>query len=214
MPPAAGTAGPFTLTAQNYILTNSGVSSLNWSLINTSLWLTASSSSGTLGAGGQTTVMIGLNAAASNLVAGIYPATLIFSNQSSHVPQSLLFTLQSGQSFVQNGGFETGDLSFWTLNGTTTSGGFLYNGVVNAGTFTDGSGTNFVHSGADGMAMGEAGALAYLSQTLNTFPPELPAFILDEQHRREDAESTSSELEHQFTCRQHPFQPGEHWRDQ
>jgi hypothetical protein len=111
-----------------------------------------------------------LNAAASNLVAGIYPATLTFSNRSSLVSQSLQFTLQSGQSFVQNGGFETDDLSFWTLNGTTTSGGFLYNGVVDAGTFTDGSATNFVHSGVDGMAMGEAGTLAYLSQTLNTFP--------------------------------------------
>ena len=164
------TGGPFDRTSQIFTLTNNSVSSLNWSLINTSVWLRASSSSGTLAAGGQTTVTIGLNAAASNLVAGIYPATLTFSNQSSHVPQSLLFTLQSGQSFVQNGGFETGDLSFWILNGTTTSGGFLYNGVVNVDTFTDGSGTNFVHSGADGMAMGEAGALAYLSQTLNTFP--------------------------------------------
>ena len=167
---SGGNGGPFTLTAQNFILTNSGVSSLNWSLINTSVWLRASSSSGTLGAGGQSAVTIGLNAAASNLVAGIYSATLTFSNRSSLVSQSLQFTLQSGQSFVQNGGFETDDLSFWSLNGTTTSGGFLYNGVVNAGTFTDGSGTNFVHSGADGMAMGEAGALAYLSQTLNTFP--------------------------------------------
>ena len=71
---------------------------------------------------------------------------------------------------VQNGGFETGDFSFWTLNGTTTSGGFLYNGLVNAGTFTDGSGTNFVHSGTYCMALGESGTLAYLSQTLSTFP--------------------------------------------
>ena len=167
---SGGNGGPFTPIAQNFILTNSGVSSLNWSLINTSLWLTASSSSGTLGAGGQSAVTIGLNAAVSNLVAGFYAAILTFSNRSSHVSQNLLFTLQSGQSFVQNGGFETGDLSFWSLNGTTISGGFLFNGVVNVDTFTDGSGTNFVHSGADGMAMGEAGALAFISQTLNTFP--------------------------------------------
>ena len=164
------TGGPFNRTAQSFTLTNSGVSSFNWSLLNTSIWLSASASSGTLAAGGQTAVTIGLNLSASNLVAGVYTATLVFSNQSSHLPQSLVFTLQSGQSVAANGGFETGDFSFWTFTGTTISGGLFYNGVVDASTFTDGSGVNYIHSGTEGAALGEAGTLAYLAQTLNTFP--------------------------------------------
>jgi subtilase family serine protease len=161
--------GPFDCVSQAFSLTNSGGSSLNWSLINTSVWLGASSGSGTLGAGSQTTVTIGLNAAASNLVAGIYPATLTFSNQNSHVPQNLLFTLQSGQSIVQNGGFETGDFNGWTLVGNTRDATFIYNTVADAGSFADNSGTNFIHSGTYGAFLGD-NQIATLSQTLNTFP--------------------------------------------
>ena len=162
------TGGPFDRTSQTFALTNSSASSLNWTLINPSVWLAASSSGGTLGPGGQTTVTIGLNAAASNLVAGIYPATLIFSNQNSHIPQSLLFTLQSGQSFVQNGGFETGDFYGWTLVGNGIIGNNVYNAVVSA-TGPVSGGTNFIHSGTYGAFLGDV-QLATLSQTLNTFP--------------------------------------------
>ena len=100
---------------------------------------------------------------------GLHP-NLAFTNLNSTLAQFRQFTLQVGLSVVQNGGFESGDLSSWTLNGTTTSGGYFYNGVVDAGFFTDGSATNFIHSGLYGMAMGEVGTLAYLSQTLSTFP--------------------------------------------
>ncbi len=162
------TGGPFDRTSQTFTLTNSSASSLNWSLINTSVWLGASSSGGTLGAGGQTTVTIGLNAAASNLLAGIYPATLTFSNWNSHFQQSLFFALQSGQSFVQNGGFETGNFYGWTLAGNGIIGGTVYNAVVSAAGPVSG-GTNFIHSGTYGAFLGDV-QLATLYQTVNTFP--------------------------------------------
>ena len=43
-----GSGGPFTVTSESFVLTNSGTNSLNWSLVNTSLWLTVSPPGGTL----------------------------------------------------------------------------------------------------------------------------------------------------------------------
>jgi subtilase family serine protease len=162
--------GPYNPTVQTFSLTNFGGTSLAWSLIGLPSWLNASSLGGTPAASGSTTVTVSLNATGSNLLAGVYATNLVFTNLTSGIPRPRPIALQTGVSLVQNGGFESGDLSSWTLNGTTTSGGFLYNGVVNAGYFTDGSATNFIHSGMYGMAMGEVGTLAYLSQTLSTCP--------------------------------------------
>ncbi|MGO9587881.1 MAG: protease pro-enzyme activation domain-containing protein [Limisphaerales bacterium] len=162
--------GPFNVTSQNFSLTNSGGTSFQWSLVGIPAWLGASPVGGTLMPNGTTNVTVSLNSTASSLLAGVYTLNLAFTNLNSTLAQFRQFTLQVGLSVVQNGGFESGDLSSWTLNGTTTSGGYFYNGVVDAGFFTDGSATNFIHSGLYGMAMGEVGTLAYLSQTLSTFP--------------------------------------------
>ena len=54
--------------------------SLNWSLINTSAWLTASGG-GTLAAGGGTSATVSLSSAANNLAAGTYTANVWFTNQ-------------------------------------------------------------------------------------------------------------------------------------
>ena len=88
---AAGpVGGPFNVIAQNISLTNFGAASLDWSIINTSLWLNASPAGGTLAPNGATvTVTVSLNATASILVAGVYPATLWFTNLTGHSGQSL-----------------------------------------------------------------------------------------------------------------------------
>ena len=62
--------GPFTVTSQTYTLKNVGSVPLNWSLVNTSSWLTVSSTSGKLSAGASTTVTVSLNPAANNFLIG------------------------------------------------------------------------------------------------------------------------------------------------
>lgn len=98
---AVGTpAGTFNLASQTYYLTNSSASTLTWSLLNTSVWLSASATGGQLVAGASASVVIGLNAAASNLIAGTYTANLWFSNATSHVGHSRFFTLTTSDPLV------------------------------------------------------------------------------------------------------------------
>ena len=73
-------------------------------------------------------------------------------------------------SIIQNGGFETGNFNAWTLAGNGTVGANIYNGVVSAGSFTDGSATNFIHSGTYGAFLGDSPQIGTFSQMLNTFP--------------------------------------------
>ncbi len=48
-----GSGGPFTVTSEGFVVSNSGTNSLNWSMVNTSLWLTVSPPGGTLAGGGS-----------------------------------------------------------------------------------------------------------------------------------------------------------------
>ena len=166
--------GPFNITSQNYSLTNAGVSSLNWTNFKTATWLNVSASGGTLTPGGAATnVTVSLNSAASNLVAGIYDASVWFTNLSSHVGQSRSFTLQAGQPLVQNGGFETGDFSCWLLTGDNGTYDFVDDGSVPG---------IAPHSGTYYLAAGQVGLpLATVSQVLPTAAgqPYLLSFWLD-----------------------------------
>lgn len=152
---AGSVGGPFSITSQNFLLSNMGSASLNWSVLNTSSWLNASPTGGTLSAGGQTTLTASLTSAANSLAAGTYTASLVFTNQNGWTVR-LPFTLQIGP-LVQNGGFETGNFSSWTLNANSA-----YNLVT--------SSSSFVHSGNYGAALGQSGSLGYLYQTLTTSP--------------------------------------------
>jgi subtilase family serine protease len=154
---ASGAAGgPFNVTTQIFLLTNSGAASLNWTLASTSLWLNVSTGGGTLASGGQTTVTANLNSAADNLAAGIYSANVWFTNQTTGVAQLRQFALQVGQPLVQNGGFEAANFTGWILSGNTA-----YTSVTSGN-------SQFVHSGTYGAELGPSGSLGYLSQTLPT----------------------------------------------
>jgi hypothetical protein len=154
---AGPVGGPFNVTSQNIVLSNSTGMTLSWTLANLPSWLSASSSGATLGSGGRTTLIISLNSAANGLAAGIYNTILSLTDANTGYANSIPITLLVGQPLVLNGGFETGDFSFWSLN----AGGFV---IVD-----DGSNTGMTpHSGSYFAALGQADSLAFLSQTLAT----------------------------------------------
>lgn len=159
--------GPFTISAQDFSLTNAGLASFDWSLISTSLWLKASSSGGTLQPGGPAaTVSLSLNSAANSLAVGAYTTLAGFSNRVSGIIQYYQFTLLVGQTLIQNGGFETGDFSYWMLSANSA----FTKVMPGSGT---GSNPQAVHSGSYGVQLGQAHSLGYLSQTIPTTPGQL-----------------------------------------
>ncbi len=86
---------PFSPTNTTFTLTNTSASAINWRLGNTSLWLKASSSAGVLTTDAPVaSVAIDLDtASSSNLSAGTYYANLWFTNQTTALVQSRLFTI-------------------------------------------------------------------------------------------------------------------------
>ncbi len=106
--------GPYSVGSQIYTLKNIGSGSLNWTMVNTSSWLSVSASSGTLGPGSSTTVTISLNSAATGFLIGNYSGNVSILNTSAGTVQNRQFDL-----YVGNGGFETGDLTDWILDGST-----------------------------------------------------------------------------------------------
>jgi Pro-kumamolisin, activation domain/Viral BACON domain len=151
--------GPFNVTTESFTLCNISSAPLGWQSGTASTWLNVWPTSGALAAGGQTNVIVSLNSTASNLVAGIYAATIFFTNQTFDTVQTSLFNLLIGQSLIQNGGFETGDFTDWTLEGDGGNYDFV----------DDGSYTGIPpHSGNYFAALGEVGFQAYLLQTVPT----------------------------------------------
>jgi len=98
--PNAGTlisgpaGGPFSPLNATYSLTNDGATALTWAVSAIPSWLSVSSQGGTLPPNrGTITLSLGLTSAASNLVAGSYSATLLFTNLSDRFGQSRQVTL-------------------------------------------------------------------------------------------------------------------------
>ncbi len=90
-------AGPFNPAAGTFQLTNTANTALNWSLIVTSSWVSAAFTNGTLAAHTTTNLSVGLTAAAGSLPVGNYSTSLRFTNQTSHVVQTIPFALQITQ---------------------------------------------------------------------------------------------------------------------
>lgn len=154
--------GPFTLSTQTFSLANAGKAAFDWTLQSTSTWLSVSGNSGSLAPnGGSTAVSLALNSAASLLPAGVYTANLWFTNLASQLGQLRQFTLQVGQDLAQDGGFEAGDFTYYTLSGDLAA---YTNNFAD-----DGSNTGYTpHGGYCFAALGQVSTLAYLSQPMPT----------------------------------------------
>jgi hypothetical protein len=161
--------GPFSVVSQTYTLTNIGSTPLNWSLVNTSLWLTVSSTGGTLNPGGAAaTVTLSLNSVASNFLIGNYSGNVSILDATDGTAENREVDL-----YVGNGGFEIGDFSDWSYVGDTN-----YSFAL-AADDADAAGTNalpgvsdglFVHSGLYGAYLGQYPSDGSLSQTVATRP--------------------------------------------
>jgi len=106
--------GPFSVTTQTYTLKNTGAKPLTWSLVNTSAWLTVTATAGSLNAGASTTVTISLNATANHFLINHATGNVGWNDLTTATTQNRQFDLYAG-----NGGFETGDLTDWTLTGSS-----------------------------------------------------------------------------------------------
>lgn len=81
--------GPFTVTNQTFTLTNDATESFGWSFGVNSPWLSASTTNGTLAAGGAAAVVnVSLNAVAAGLTVGAYTNTVWFTNLNDGFVQS------------------------------------------------------------------------------------------------------------------------------
>jgi hypothetical protein len=165
---AAGPGGgPFEPSSQTFVLTNGSSAALSWTALNPASWLAVTPAGGSLSAHAVTNVVVSLTQAADDLVAGVYLTNVTFSNTISGVAQSESFDVQVGQSIVENGGFETGDFTGWTLVGSTVVYGRFGSSTVYDAVEGASSGYDVVHSGSYGAFLGDD-QLASLSQTLPT----------------------------------------------
>jgi uncharacterized repeat protein (TIGR03803 family) len=86
--------GPFGPAEVSYLLTNNSLSTLNWSLVNTSSWATVYPTNGALVSGGPAVVVnASVNVGAESLKAGSYTATLLFTNVTDDFGQKRQVTL-------------------------------------------------------------------------------------------------------------------------
>ena len=119
--------GPFDITSQLLVLTNTGVGAFNWTLVNTSAWLNVGPIGGTLAPGTSALVTAGLNGSASTLPLGIYNSTVWFSNLLSGVRQSRTYTLRVGQiDFFTELFAGDNDLDFQSFTFTPNGGANFY----------------------------------------------------------------------------------------
>jgi hypothetical protein len=152
--------GPFNTNSEIFSLTNVGSVVINWQASGPS-WLTVSPSSGSLAKGTPFTFTASLNSSANSLPAAVYSGQVSVTDLTSGIVLTRPVTLSIGQNIVQNGGFETGSFSSWTLK----EGSKIYSYVDN------GSRTGISpHSGTYFAALGHPASEGTLTQTLATVP--------------------------------------------
>ncbi len=159
--------GPFNITGQTILLTNTGAKSLSWALGGAPDWLNVSPQSGAVSPGGAAaSVTVNLNPVVDSMAVGVYTANVWFTNLTSGLAQLRQFTLQVGQNLVHDGGFESFDFCYWTLSGFDA----IYYDFVDDGYYLP---PYNAYSGLCYAAFGESNAVADVSQLLPTRPGQV-----------------------------------------
>ena len=156
--------GPFAMNATHLTLTNQGNVSLNWNLGAHPSWLVVTPTNGMAAAGRASVVTATLNSSVRTLPGAVYAGVLPVNDLLGQTTQNVPVVLEVGQSIVQNGGFEAGTFTNWTLVGNTVNGGATYNSVEPESSYP-----TVVHSGNYGTFLGDL-TPATLAQTLVTVP--------------------------------------------
>lgn len=151
--------GPFG-PSHELTLTNIGGQPLAWKLANIPAWLTVQPTNGILLPDSATNIALAVNTMANSLSVGTYTNGLLIIDGTDGFALYCPLTLQVQQTLLQNGGFETGNLSGWTVSGASGP----YGGASVLATRA----YHCVHSGAWGAELLAAGSLGYLSQTAPT----------------------------------------------
>ena len=95
--PMGDVGGPFSPASKDYTVSNSGGTSLDYTVGNTQSWNTLSSSGGTLAAGGSDIITITINSGANALSSGTHGDTISFTNTTnSNGDTTRLVNLQIG----------------------------------------------------------------------------------------------------------------------
>ncbi len=131
---AGGTVGgPFSPNPASFILTNTGGSTLNWSLANTSSWINVAPSSGVLLSGGPSVnYNVSILPAANRCPLGTYTPRLSFTNQTTGVVQGRTFELSVAGLYMADDFDPDLDLSQWSSFGGTVGSTVL---AINYGGF-------------------------------------------------------------------------------
>ena len=159
---------PFQNTSRTFTLVNSGTGAVPWSLSSIPPWLSATPSGGTLSAGQSVSVLVQLSGTDSQLILGSRTATLSFINTTTGFRQDREMAISR-----RNGDFELGDTTDWVLNAdpnntfvdtidtTLLAGSQTVPGVDDSA---------FVHSGINGLFLGENTRPGTLTQSIPTTP--------------------------------------------
>ncbi len=115
--------GPFAPLTASYTLINPGSPVLRWTAGATPSWLSLSATSGTLAATGSATVTASINAAASALATGTYPATISFNETATGYVQTgtVTLTVLTPYAAWQNAMFSPSQLGTPAISGDTAS---------------------------------------------------------------------------------------------
>jgi hypothetical protein len=124
--PSGNAGGPFTPASMNYVLTNVGANTLQWSAEHSGNWMNLSSYEGVLSRGESVTVTVSTNSNANSLVSGSYEDAIFFTNMTNgngDTIRNVILTINEAcDEMIADGSFEAGSPSPYWIEYSTNFG--------------------------------------------------------------------------------------------